>query len=244
MKSYTAYIVDDEPLAIRLLKKKLEGFTEIEIIGEATRLQKALIDIKEKKPEVLFLDIQLAECTGFDLLDKINYPGKVIFVTAFDEYALRAFEINAVAYLLKPISNERLSSAIDRIKSDEFYRNTDGIPVSMKLRYSDRILVLEKSQIRFVLLETITLISAARDYTMIETLDGKKSIMMRSMAEWMNRLPVDHFIRIHRSHIVNINHIDRIVRNSTISARVYLRNHDEPISLSRTYFSLLKERYL
>ena len=244
MKSYTGYIVDDEPLAIRSLKKKLEKFPEVEIIGEATRLQKALIDIREKKPEVLFLDIQLAECTGFDLLNKIDYAGKVIFVTAFDEYAFRAFEINAVAYLLKPISDERLASAIERVKSDEFYKSPEGAPVSLKFRYSDRILVLEKNQIRFVLLETITLISAARDYTMIETLDGKKSIILRSMAEWMNRLPVDHFIRIHRSYIVNINHIDKIIRNSTTSAKVYIRNHDEPVSLSRTYFSLLKERYL
>jgi len=79
---------------------------------------------------------------------------------------------------------------------------------------------------------------------MIETLDGKKSIMMRSMAEWINRLPSEHFIRIHRSYIVNINHIEKIIRNSTTSARVYIKNHNEPISLSRTYYSILKERYL
>jgi two-component system LytT family response regulator len=244
MKSYTGYIVDDEPLAIRSLRKKLEKFPEIEIIGEATRLQKALNDISEKKPEVLFLDIQLTECTGFDLLDKLKYTGKVIFVTAFDEYAFRAFEINAVAYLLKPISNERLASAIERVKSDEYYKASEGLPVSTKFRYSDRILVVERDQIRFILLEVITLISAARDYTMIETIDGKKSLMMRSMAEWMNRLPSEHFIRIHRSYIVNINHIEKIIRNSTTSARVYIKNHNEPISLSRTYYSILKERYL
>ena len=244
MKSYTGYILDDEPLAIRSLRKKLEKFPEIEIIGEATRLKKALSDISEMKPEILFLDIQLTECTGFDLLNKINYTGKVIFVTAFDEYALRAFEINAVAYLLKPVSTERLASAIERVKSEEYYRTPDGLPVSTKFRYSDRILVVERGQIRFILLETITVISAARDYSMIETLDGKKSIMMRSMAEWMNRLPVEHFIRIHRSYIVNINHIEKIVRNSTNTARVYIKNHNEPISLSRTYYSILKGRYL
>jgi two-component system LytT family response regulator len=207
-------------------------------------MQKALNDISEMKPEVLFLDIQLTECTGFDLLNKINYTGKVIFVTAFDEYALRAFEINAVAYLLKPISVERLSSAIERIKSEEYYKSSEGKSVSSKFRYSDRILVVERDQIRFILLETITVISAARDYTLIETMDGKKSIMMRSMAEWMNRLPSEHFIRIHRSYIVNINHIEKIVRNSTNTARVYIKNHTEPVSLSRTYYSILKEKYL
>lgn len=244
MRTYTSYIVDDEPLAVRLLRKKLQKFPEIEIIGEATRLQKALNDISEKRPEILFLDIQLAECTGFDLLEKIDYHGKVIFVTAFDEFALRAFEINALAYLLKPISDELLASAIERIKSDDYYKSPEGLPLSTKFRYTDRLLVVERDQIRFVLLEAITVISAARDYTMIETLDGRKSIMMRSMADWMNRLPVDHFIRVHRSYIVNINHIEKITRNSTASASVYIKNQSEPISLSRTYYAILRERYL
>ncbi len=244
MKTYTAYIVDDEPLAIRSLRKKLEMFPEIGLMGESTRMQKAINEIKSLQPDILFLDIQLAEGTGFDLLDSIDYQGKVIFITAFDEYAFRAFEINALDYLLKPISHERLQTALDRVKSDQQVSDPAGLPGSVKYRYTDRILVLERNQIRFVLLEQITLISSARDYTTIETLDGKRSLMMRSMADWMNRLPVDHFIRIHRSYIVNMNHIEKIIRNSTSSAQVFLKNHPEPVTLSRTYYNILRERYL
>ncbi len=244
MKTLSAYIVDDEPLAIRSLKKRLEQFPEIVIVGESTRMQMAVAEISALKPEILFLDIQLAEGTGFDLLDKIEFCGKVVFITAFDEYAFRAFEINALDYLLKPISQERLQAAIDRVRSSDPPVVLESIPGSARYRYSDRILVLEKNQIRFVLLENVTMISAARDYTTIETIDGKKSLIMRSMVDWMNRLPAEHFIRIHRSFIVNMNHIDRIVRNSTSTAKVFLKNHPEPVSLSRTFYNILRERYL
>jgi len=244
MKTFTAYIVDDEPLSIRSLKKKLELFPEVELLGESTKMERAIAEIRTLKPEILFLDIQLAEGTGFDLLDKVEFTGKVIFITAFDEYAFRAFEINALDYLLKPISQERLQAALDKAKSSDQYEEPDKVPGQVRYKYSDRILVLERNQIRFVLLENVTMISAARDYTTIETIDGKKSLIMRSMADWMNRLPAEHFIRVHRSYIVNMNHIDKIVRNSTSTAMVFLKNHHEPVSLSRTYYNILRERYL
>lgn len=244
MKIYTAYIVDDEPLAIRSLKKRLEDFPEIEVIGESTRMNRAINEIKECSPDILFLDIQLAEGTGFDLLNKVDFAGKVIFVTAFDEFAFRAFEINALDYLLKPISQERLQETINKIKDTPDKSKTENLNDTIKYKYTDRILVMDKSLIRFILLDTINVISAARDYSMIETLDGKKSIIMRSMGEWENRLPHEHFVRIHRSYIVNMNHIERILRNSTSSAKVYLKNHPEPITLSRTYYKNVKNKYM
>jgi DNA-binding LytR/AlgR family response regulator len=99
MSDMTAYIVDDEPLAIQTLKKKLESFPDIRCIGEAEKMAQAEQEIVELNPDLLFLDIQLAEGTGFDLLNRIHFTGKVIFVTAFDQYAFRAFEINALDYL-------------------------------------------------------------------------------------------------------------------------------------------------
>jgi len=244
MKTFSAYIVDDEPLAIRSLKKKLELFPEIVVLGESIRMQKAVTEIMDLKPEILFLDIQLAEGTGFDLLDKIDFTGKVIFITAFDEFAFRAFEINALDYLLKPISQERLQAALEKVRSSEPKGDRESTEDHVRYRYTDRILMSERNQIKFVLLENITMISASRDYTTVETIDGKSSLIMRSMAEWMNRLPSEHFIRIHRSYIVNMNHIEKIIRNSTSSARVFLKNHPDSISLSRTYYNVLREKYL
>jgi len=245
MKTYSSFIVDDEPLAIKGLKKKLELFPEIEVVGEATRMAKAIKEINEFQPDILFLDIQLAEGTGFDLINKLSYAGKVIFVTAYDEYALRAFEINAIDYLLKPISFERLQSAIEKVKK----KMPISLPVhevseKIKFKYTDRIMAYDKNQIRFVLLESIIIISAARDYTTIETLDGKVILMNRTMGEWEERLPLEHFARIHRSHIVNLNLIDKILRYATTSAKVYIRNHVEPFTLSRNYYKNLKDRYL
>jgi two-component system, LytTR family, response regulator len=244
MKALTCYIVDDEPLAVKSLKMRLEEFPELVVIGEATRMAKAIADIGDKNPDILFLDIQLSEGTGFDLLDQLNYSGKIVFVTAFDEYAFRAFGINALDYLLKPVSQERIKAVVAKIKSTQcILTNDENSESNYKYKYGDRILILEKNQIRFVLLDSVNLISASRDYTIVETIDGKKSLMTRSMAEWVNRLPEQHFIRIHRSYIVNMNHIEKIVRNSTCSARVFLRNHPEPVTLSRTYYSILRERY-
>lgn len=244
MKRYTSYIVDDEPLAVRLLKKKLESFPEIDLVGDSTRMAKAIKDITLLKPEILFLDIQLAEGTGFDLLNKLEYTGKVIFVTAYEEYALRAFEVNALDYLLKPISIERLQSALERFKLRTHSNFIPEVSDFVRYKYSDRIMAYDKNQIRFVLLDSIIIISAARDYTTIETLEGKIILMTRTMSEWEERLPQEHFVRIHRSHIVNINLIDRILRYSTTSAKVYVRNHVEPFTLSRNYYKNLKDRYL
>lgn len=244
MKVYTAYIVDDEPLAIKSLKKKLESFNEIDIIGETTRMAKAISEIKSFSPDILFLDIQLAEGTGFDLLNKLEYHGKIVFVTAYDEFALRAFEVNALDYLLKPISLERLQEVIKKIKGNYNETLIKHTQDDLKYKYSDRIFVMDKNCIRFILLESIVLISAARDYTMIETSDEKKSIITRTMHEWENRLPSEHFVRVHRSYIININFIEKIVRNSTSSARIFLKNYSEAITLSRTYYKNVRKKYM
>lgn len=243
MKTYKSYIIDDEPLAIRSLKKKLENFPEIEIVGESTKMAKAIKEINANPPDLLFLDIQLDQGSGFDLLDKIEYSGKVIFVTAYDEYAFRAFEVNALDYLLKPISAERLKTTIEKInqKTEKFIPKPSNI---VRYNYNDRIMAFDKNQIRFVLLENIQIISAARDYSTIETMDGRRILIMRTMSEWEERLPLEHFIRIHRSYIVNLNQIDKILRFSTSSAKVYIKNHPEPVTISRSYYKDLKNRYL
>lgn len=240
MKKYTAYILDDEPLAIRSLSKKLEDFPEIEIIGESTRMAKAKTDLYRLDPDILFLDIQLMEGTGFDFLNGVNYSGHVIFVTAFDEYAFRAFEINALDYLLKPVSHERLESTLKKLMVNSGENNLTNVKYSI----GDRLLVTERSNMRFILISSIELIEAARDYSTIKTSEGASFLLLRSMKEWEDRLPPDHFLRIHRSYIVNINNIERITRHSTSSAKVYLKNMSEPVTLSRTYYKSARNRYM
>jgi len=243
MKRYKAYILDDEPLAIITLKKRLENHPEIEIIGESTKMGKAINEIPILCPDILFLDIQLSEGTGFDLLNNLLFYGKIVFVTAYDEYAFRAFEVNALDYLLKPVSQERIDYTINKIKSNN-YNNYKNHNEGVEYKYSDRIFLVERDQIKFIPLEHIIRISAARDYSYIETNDGKRNIIMRSMSDWESRLPREHFVRIHRSTIVNINFIEKIVRNSTSTGKIYLTNFKEPASLSRTYYKNLRDKYM
>lgn len=240
MKILTAYIVDDEPLAIRSLKQKLDEFPEIEVVGEAVLMKQAIRELVQLAPDILFLDIQLAEGTGFDLLNELNFTGKVIFVTAYDEYAFRAFELNALDYILKPVSVERLKLAIQKAKSTEDEKLNKG----QKYLLSDRILVMERAAMHFILVSEIEIIIATADYTTIETTDGKKYMILRSMKEWETRLPEEHFIRIHRSYIVNFSSIVKIDRLSSASGRVHLKNHPNSVSISRTYYRNARLKYI
>ena len=119
MKRLTALIIDDERLARLNLRKKLNVYPEIEVIGEASGMETGIKAIRDLNPDLLFLDIKLSDGTGFDLLNEVAFKGKVIFQTAYDEYACRAFEINALDYLLKPITNERIKKVVDNILNSD-----------------------------------------------------------------------------------------------------------------------------
>ncbi len=241
MKKITALIVDDERLARNSLKKKLEKFPEIEVIGEADGIALAGREIRSLNPEVLFLDIQLADGNGFDLLNKIDFAGKIIFVTAYDEFAIRAFEINAVDYLLKPISVQRLQTAIIRLKSND--------PIQLHaiksgLRYDDRLFVMIGQSIHFIKINTIVTITACRDYTLVKTTDGQEYLVSKTMKEWEERLPDQHFCRISRTLIVNFDCIEKSERLFSNTAMVYLAGQKEPLKLSKSYFRKIKDRYI
>lgn len=240
MVKYTAYIVDDEGLARFALRNKLKAHPEIEIIGEAGSLEHALREIPEKEPNILFLDIQLNDGTGFDLLEKIRFNGKVVFITAFDEYAIRAFEINAVDYLLKPISAKRLKEAVKRITVQGFDRKAREV---VKLRYDDRYLVTTSHGINFVRIKKITLIRSSGDYSEIRLSDGSRFLDARSMLQWEQSLPDNHFCRISRFHIVNFDYISQIEKDFTSPCLLYLEGMEEPLKISKSYYQVIRARY-
>jgi len=241
MKKQRAFIIDDEYWARINLKDKLKDFQEIEIIGEADSIKDAEKGIRSLNPDVLFLDIQLGDGTGFDLLNDIAFTGKVIFVTAFDEYALRAFDINALDYLMKPISDESLERAISRLEENHSGPEAGS---KAKLRDDDRIMVVVKDSLYFILVNTIISISASRDYSEIYTVNNKKFLTTRSMNEWEERLPEQTFCRVHRSHIVNFEHIEKSVKYSSNTALIYIKGLEEPLKLSRSYYKKVKDRYM
>ena len=236
----TSLIIDDEELARYALKKKLVNYPDIEVIGEANSVKQGIVKIKELNPELLFLDIQMNDGTGFDLINKVDYAGKIIFITAYDEFALRAFEINAIDYLLKPISDERLSNALKKTGTEE---NSTADFGNISLNYDDRLMVVHKKSINFIRIKSIAIITASREYTYIHTLDGREYLNSNSITKWENNLPDQNFCRIHRSTIINLDHVLNIDYHISGVADVFIQGWSEPYRISRNYLRRMKERY-
>ncbi len=239
MKRLTALIIDDERLARLNLRKKLNMFSEIEVIGEASGVETGIKAIRDLNPDLLFLDIELSDGTGFDLLNKVEFQGKVIFQTAYDEYACRAFEINALDYLLKPITKERLKQVVDNLKISSDEKSVKIIP---KFRYDDRIMIEQRKCIYFIKIENIIYIKAVREYTSIFEKGGKEYVVLKSIGEWQKELPDEHFARVHRNSIINFNYIERSERYGN-TANIYLAGIHGAILISRGYYKLIKSRY-
>jgi len=235
----TAIIVDDERLARSELRLLLADFAEISIVGEAKNLTEAVNLIRANKPDVVFLDVQLSNENGFDLLEKVEKDFKLIFVTAFDEFAIRAFEINAIDYLLKPVNPERLAKTLERL----FETEGRGEVTRRKLEYEDRLFIEIGERSRFLKISSIKCIRADGDYSKVFTDDGKKHLITKPLKEWEDRLPEKHFVRIHRSNIVNLEFIERVETWFGRSYQIYLRDIKEPLTVSRRYAAQLKLKF-
>ena len=229
-------IVDDEKLAREDLKVLLQEFKEIEVIGEAENVQEAAALIDSLHPELVFLDIQMPGKSGFELLNEIQTDASIIFVTAFDNYAIRAFEVNAQDYLLKPVDKDRLALALEHLKSDE-----TGIENNeKKLIYDDNVFLLVNNTHQFIKVNSIIKILSAGNYSEIYTTGKIKGFVLKSMREWENRLPENNFVRIHRNAIVNLDFVDHIEEWFNYSYKVHLKGIEKPLVMSRRYASKIK----
>jgi two-component system LytT family response regulator len=235
---YKSIIIDDERLARKELSSMLKDFRQIEVVGEAEDVPSAIKLINSSNPDVLFLDIQMPGKSGFDLLNKLKVDAHIIFVTAFDEYAIRAFEVNALDYLLKPITQERLKKAIKRIGETESSKDI----ILNTLKYDDRLLIAIDSHLQFLKINSIITINSAGDYSEIYYANDKKGLTNKSMKEWEQRLPENYFCRIHRSTIINMEFVERLEEWFNYSYRVFLKGVSEPYLISRRYVSKLKEK--
>lgn len=235
-KSYKALIVDDERLARNDLKNMLANYDNIEVISETEDVNGTIDTIDQLKPDVIFLDIQMPGESGFDLFDRINVSSHVIFVTAYDEYAIRAFEVNALDYLLKPVHPVRLARSIERLElAEESQKDQDR-----ELDYDDRLFITIDSKMVFLKLKSIICITAAGDYSEIVTNDGKKGLVLKSMKAWEKRLPEKYFIRIHRSTIINMDYLDHVEDWFNYSYQVFLKGLKNPLVMSRRFGMKLK----
>ena len=237
---YKAIIVDDERLARKELISLLKIYNNIEIAGEAQDVKSAKELIDKISPDIIFLDIQMPGESGFSLLDKIETKAKIVFVTAFDEFAIRAFEVNALDYLMKPVNPSRLKTTIERIESGSEVLKQQKNP----LNYEDILFLPVNSQTRFIKISSILIIKACGDFTEIITTEGRKGLTSKSMREWESRLPEKYFARIHRNAIINLDYIDKSDEWFNYSYHVYLKGITEPLIMSRRYANKIKKKFL
>ena len=210
-----AIIIDDEPLARSLVKEYLQHFSEVEPVQECGDGFEGVKAIMQYQPDLIFLDIQMPKINGFEMLELIENPPSVIFTTAFDEYAIRAFEAHAVDYLLKPFSRERFIKAVEKflgqvnlqqqkINTDSLLQSVTEMPVQQ-----ERIVVKTSGKIKIIPVADLIYLEAADDYVKLWTKEGS-FLKNKTMAYFEKALPQNQFVRTHRSYMINVQEITRI----------------------------------
>jgi len=205
-----AIIIDDERLARNELKKLLQEFPEVEVIGEAANANEGIDKIESLSPDLIFLDIQMPGKTGFDMLTEIERAPHVIFVTAYDEYALKAFEVNALDYLMKPVEPKRLADALVKVKQkdEEEELSYSNIRTGL-LSEHDQVFVKDGERCWFVKLSEVRLFESVGNYAKV-FFAGHKPLILKSLNSLEERLDDKVFFRANRKHIVNLRMIDKI----------------------------------
>ena len=206
-----AIIIDDERLARNELRKLLGDHSEIEIIAEAANAEEGITKIEAQNPDLIFLDIQMPGRTGFDMLASLEKSPNVIFTTAYDEYALKAFEVNALDYLLKPVEPKRLADAIQKlhfIEAMEPVGNGENVNKSL-LTENDQVFVKDGERCWFVKLSDIRLFESVGNYAKV-FFGNNKPLILKSLNALEERLDEKMFFRANRKHIVNLRMIDKI----------------------------------
>jgi two-component system LytT family response regulator len=239
-----ALVVDDEPLARSNLTILLRRDPEIASVKECGDGKEAIATIRSKKPDLVFLDVQMPECDGFDVLEMLgcDLPQAVVFVTAYDQYALRAFEAGALDYLLKPFDNIRFERALERAKKRiaPSFRQDSAAPNKDQSGKIERVAIKTAGQVLFLKTSEIDWIEAA-DYYACLHVGAKSHMLRRSLAELEKDLQKARFCRVHRSAIVNLERV-RGLGMSDEGEREVLLNTGAKLRVSRRYRKELEER--
>ncbi|MDQ0973360.1 two-component system response regulator LytT [Neobacillus niacini] len=238
-----AYIVDDEPLARDELKYLLLRSKQVVVLGESDCVEDAIADILGLKPDLVFLDIELADESGLDLakqLEKLNPAPATVFATAYDEFALMAFELNAVDYILKPFDEERIGKTLKKIKKMKKIGDQDfPIYSSEKNLQNGKIAVLVDERIILLPNADIVYLESSEGKCTIETMDQRYTVS-EALVVLEKKLPNTEFLRVHRSFIVNIDHIVEIEPWFNSTYNLIMKN-DSKVPVSRTYVKELKQ---
>lgn len=238
-----ALIIDDEPLNRAIIKSYLKAFPEIEVMQECGDGFEGVKAIQQHQPDIIFLDIQMPKITGFEMLELIDQKPAVIFITAFDAFAIKAFEANAIDYLLKPVAEERFKNAILKWQSNLALKNPEAVErvlhsMSSVSTQQNRIVVKTGTKVKIIPTQEIILLEADDDFVKIITAEGS-FLKNKTMSFYEQSLDAQQFVRVHRSYILNIQHITRIDPYQKETHMAVLRDGKQ-IPVSKTGYVKLK----
>lgn len=241
----TCLIVDDEKLARELLHEYLDGFPQISVVGECAKGNEAVEKINKLKPDILFLDVQMPGMNGFDVLEEIDHEPYVIFTTAYDQYAIKAFEKNAVDYLLKPLDQERFRSAVNRALKRKTVEKGSIEELIQTIKsegrnFESHIFVQKSEKLFNLAVEEIVYLEASGDYTIITT-KGDQFVSSSGIGKLEEMMDPDTFIRVHRSTIINLNYLKEIERHFNGGMVVKMQS-GKNFPVSRTYAKLIRKK--
>ena len=221
MSTYTTLIIDDERLAREEVRRALESYPEFEIVGEANNVEVAIGLIEEEHPDIIFLDIHMPEKSGFDLLEELGAVPEVVFTTAYDQYAVQAFEVNALDYLLKPIDLEELQNAIEKARNRKnqalYKKQLETLMLNLKQEKPklNKICLSTSDGLDFIEVDTILYCKANGSYTTF-IIDNKKEILVsRHLKEYVSLFNDHDFMRVHKSHIINLKKVTQYIKGKT-----------------------------
>jgi two-component system, LytTR family, response regulator len=236
--NHRVLIVDDERLARVALRSLLSERSDVDIVGEASSVATAKQAIAELDPDVLLLDVQMPDGTGFDLLKQIDVDCDVVFVTAYDTFAVRAFDVNALDYLVKPLAQADVTRVLRRLTTSGV--STTSPPARLEL--DDTVCLHEGQRMRFVSVREIVYIGAAGDYTDVHLVNGLTVLAPVALRDWEFRLPTRCFVRAHRSNLVNLGFIEEVINAGGVWT-MRLRCLDTELPMSRRFARALKSRF-
>jgi len=236
-------VVDDEELARRVIREYLDGVEDVEILAECSNGFEAVKAVADLKPDLLLLDVQMPKLNGFEVLELVGRDQPVVFVTAFDDYALKAFEVHAVDYLLKPFEKDRLLEALTRARTRIARREPPTAAVRMaadaRPKPLDRVLVRDGGKVHIIAVGRIDYIQAQDDYVCIHA-DGRELLKEQTLAELEGSLDPSRFVRIHRSYLLNIDRLARM-EPATKDTRVAILKDGRELPISRSGYQRLDE---
>ncbi|PVH26354.1 LytR/AlgR family response regulator transcription factor [Sphingobacterium corticibacter] len=239
-------LIDDEPLARSILLEYLQSHPDFEVVAECNDGFEGVKAIQQHKPDLVFLDIQMPKLTGFEMLELLDDQPHIIFTTAFDEFAIKAFEKNAIDYLLKPISPDRFEKSLDKFRSNfttstetKAKKTSEQLQESMEEQGLERIVVKNGSQIKIIPVQQINFLEAYDDYVKIHTTEGM-FLKNKTMSSFEKQLDAKQFVRIHRSFMIKVDQLAKIEPMEKDSYIAILHSGDK-VNISKSGYARLKQ---